>query len=329
MSALTVVDQTEQLPMTAADIRAQVNLVQEVMAAVMRKDEHFGIVPGCGDKPTLLQPGAQKLLMTFRLVPDPEMTLVSMPNGHREVRCKVKLYTQRGTLLGAGVGTCSTMESKYRFRTGPVEFTDRPVPREYWDLRSSNPAKARAMLGEGMVAKKNEAGAWVCARQGEKVEHDNPADYFNTVEKIAYKRALVSATLTVTAASDIFTQDIEDLPEGTINRPESKPAQAQPPAQKKAETVLDKMKANPAPSQPAQAEAKEAKAADSGYDAEWLSKVMDAEDFLRNSQVGKGKLAAIRAGFNLTGDAYPMFPDAQAEYLSILNQNVNAMQKNA
>jgi len=81
-----------------------------------------------------------------------------------------------------------------------------------------------------------------------------------------------------------------------------------------------------APAQPAQAEAK---SADSGYDAEWLSKVMDAEDFLRNSQVGKGKLAAIRAGFNLTGDAYPMFPDAQAEYLSILNQNVNAMQKHA
>lgn len=200
-------------PLTARDIRAQVNLIQEVMKEVMTDGVHFGKVPGCGDKPTLLQPGAHKLMMTFRLVPDPEMTIVEMDRGHREVRCKVKIYSQGGVLLGAGVGTCSTLEGKYRYRTGPVEFTDKPVPREYWDLRSTNPAKAKAMLGEGMTAKKNDAGAWVCARQGEKVEHDNPADYYNTVEKMAYKRALVSATLTVTAASDIFTQDIEDMPE--------------------------------------------------------------------------------------------------------------------
>jgi hypothetical protein len=50
------------------------------------------------------------------------------------------------------------------------------------------------------------------ARQGEKVEYDNPADYFNTCLKMAKKRALVDAVLTSTAASDIFTQDIEEDP---------------------------------------------------------------------------------------------------------------------
>jgi hypothetical protein len=245
-------------PLRAAEVRAQVNLIQEVMREVMQgpaRDEkgreipgvHYGLVPGCGDKPTLLQPGAHKLLMTFRLVADPEMTLVQMERGHREVRCKVKIYSQGGVLLGAGVGTCSTMEGKYRFRTGPVEFTDKPVPREYWDLRSSNPAKAKAMLGEGMIPKKNDAGAWVCARQGEKVEHDNPADYYNTVEKMAYKRALVSATLTVTAASDIFTQDIEDMPEVMPQQtapPATASVQHQEPKQDKGSAVLDKMKKN-------------------------------------------------------------------------------------
>jgi hypothetical protein len=44
------------------------------------------------------------------------------------------------------------------------------------------------------------------------VEHDNPADYYNTVLKIGKKRAQVDGILTVTAASDIFTQDIEDDP---------------------------------------------------------------------------------------------------------------------
>lgn len=225
----------QSLPLRASDVRAQVNLIQEVMRDVMKVDTHFGKVPGCGDKPTLLQPGAHKLLMTFHLVPDPYMQVIAMPGGHREVRCKVKLFTRGGVFVGAGVGTCSTMEGKFRFRTGPVEFTDKPVQKAYWDVRNTDPKKAKEMLGEGFVAKKNEAGAWVCARQGEKVEHDNPADYYNTVEKMSYKRGLVSAVLTVTAASDIFTQDIEDMPEVIT-----------PPAQ----TVLDKMKKSEEKAQP-------------------------------------------------------------------------------
>jgi hypothetical protein len=228
-------------PLRAMDVRQQVNLIQEVMRDVMQSGTHYGTVPGCGDKPTLLQPGAHKLMMTFRLVADPEMTVLPMEHGHREVRCKVKLYNQSGVFLGSGVGTCSTLEGKYRYRTGPVEFTDKPVPREYWDLRNSDPKKAQAMLGDGMAAKKNDTGAWFCARQGGKVEHDNPADYYNTVEKMAYKRALVSATLTVTAASDIFTQDIEDMPEVM---PHAQPTQAKSatPPQEKAASVLGKMK---------------------------------------------------------------------------------------
>ena len=40
---------------------------------------------------------------------------------------------------------------------------------------------------------------------------------------MAKKRALVDAVLTVTAASDIFTQDIEDIPEEILNKGEKKP----------------------------------------------------------------------------------------------------------
>lgn len=46
-----------------------------------------------------------------------------------------------------------------------------------------------------------------------RVEHDNPADYYNTCLKMGKKRAFVDALLTCTAASDIFTQDIEDEPQ--------------------------------------------------------------------------------------------------------------------
>lgn len=200
-------------PMSVADMQGQVSLIHSVMKGVMRDGEHYGVIPGT-NKPSLLKAGAEKLILTFRLVPDIEDTVVEFENGHREYRVKVRLYTQNGIFLGAGAGSCSTMEGKYRYRTGPTELTDTAVPKEYWDLRKSDPAKAQEMIGgRGFTAKKNEAGAWVIAVQGEKVEHDNPADYYNTCLKMAKKRALVDAVLTVTAASDIFTQDVEDMTE--------------------------------------------------------------------------------------------------------------------
>ena len=147
--------------------------------------------------------------MTFRLAPAFEVKRSDHPNGHREyeVICTLNDRFQ-------GVGACSTMEGKFRYRTGPKEFTGNPVPKAYWDLRGSNPAKAIELLGgKGFSVGKNEAGMWEICIAGEKVEHDNPADYYNTVLKMAKKRAHVDAILTATAASDIFVQDLEEMPE--------------------------------------------------------------------------------------------------------------------
>jgi hypothetical protein len=43
------------------------------------------------------------------------------------------------------------------------------------------------------------------------VENEDIADVFNTVLKMGKKRAFVDAVLSATAASDIFTQDIEEM----------------------------------------------------------------------------------------------------------------------
>src|SRR4030095_3785846 len=127
------------------------------------------------------------------------------------IRCEL-YHVQTGMFMGSGLGSCSTLEAKYRWRTGPKTATGKPVPREYWDLRNSDPVKAVALLGgKGFTVGKNEAGVWEIFEAGERIEHDNPADYYNTVLKIAKKRAHVDAVLTATAASDIFTQDLEDV----------------------------------------------------------------------------------------------------------------------
>ena len=54
-------------PLTVAQVRAQINLIQEVMRTTMQDGQHFGKVPGCGDKPTLLKPGAEKIFPSLLL----------------------------------------------------------------------------------------------------------------------------------------------------------------------------------------------------------------------------------------------------------------------
>lgn len=223
-------------------LKGQVNLIQQVMKEVMHKDEHYGIIPGC-KKPSLLKPGAEKISLTFRLAPYYEITEKEMPNLHREyiMKCTLK-HIETGKVFAEGVGSCSTMEAKYRYRTGPGESTGVQVPKAYWDSRKSDPSFAMSTMktlangagfeGDKFGTKKDDTGTWYITTASEKVEHDNPADYYNTVLKMAKKRAHVDAVLTATAASDIFTQDVEDtIPEKTPETPTETP-KTPPPAPK-------------------------------------------------------------------------------------------------
>lgn len=200
--------------MSSGDIKLQINQIQELMRDAMQEGQHFGTIPGCGDKPTLLLPGAEKLALMFGFATEYVITQTDIAGGHREynVRCKIH-HRATGQFVGEGVGVCSTMEGKYRFRVAPKKLTNRPVPSDYWDARRSDPKKAQEILGgPAYGTKKDENGQWMITEGGNvKVEHDNPADYYNTIIKMATKRAYIHAIKTATASSDIFTQDIEDM----------------------------------------------------------------------------------------------------------------------
>ncbi len=200
-------------PLTVQQVLTHVALIQQIMSAAMKEGEHFGRIPGCGDKPALLKPGAEKLCLLFRLAPAYDVEERQHERGHREYRVTTTLTSIiSGVLIGQGVGSCTTLENKYRFRAGAAEITDRAVPRVYWEIRQDDPAKAQELIGgKGFTVKKVDGQGWMVAKGGEKVETDNPADHYNTVLKMAKKRALVDAVLTTTAASDIFTQDLEEL----------------------------------------------------------------------------------------------------------------------
>lgn len=172
--------------MSLKQVTDRVNLVHQVLEKVMKKNTHYGTVPGCGAKMVLLKPGADVLAMTFRLVPQFAISRNDLTDGHREYDVTCSMYGAGGELLGQGVGSASTMEKKYRYR---------------WE-------------GDGHNRKK--------------IENEDIADVYNTVLKIAKKRAHIDATLTVTGAADLFTQDLIDEDEAPTRPPVKMPTETAP-----------------------------------------------------------------------------------------------------
>lgn len=146
----------------------QIALVKELYRRVLVEGVHYGKIPGV-NKPSLYKPGAEQLMTMFKLVDKIEKEdIIDLGNGHREYRLTLGLYHKlTGQFWGQGIGSCSTMESKYRYRYN-----------SYKKAKEENP---------------------------------NIADIYNTVYKMGFKRALVSAIISATGVSDIFTQDVEDM----------------------------------------------------------------------------------------------------------------------
>ena len=197
-----------------------VQAVQKLMkpSAEGEADGDYGVIPGT-KKPTLLQPGADKLCNLFGLVPtfaivekDADWTgerHAGEPFFFYEIKCQ--LY--RGDfLMGEGVGSANSWETKYRFRKA-----ERECPK----CGTAAIIKGKEEYGRGWLcfAKKGGCGA----KFGDDDEEILPAgcgiranpqvfDAVNTIRKIANKRAKVAATLNATSAHEFFTQDVEDMP---------------------------------------------------------------------------------------------------------------------
>jgi hypothetical protein len=188
----------------------------------------------------LFKAGAEKLCLTFRLAPCYHIER-ERDGEHLDVTATCTLtHIPSGQEYGSGLGSCSTKEAKYAYRQG-----GRKCPACGQDAI----IKGKAEWGGGWVCFKKKGGcgskfadgsADIESQQTGRVPNPDLADAYNTVLKMACKRALVAAVLNVTAASDIFTQDVEDFGPETEAAPEPPtrpaPAQAtrqQPPAPKK------------------------------------------------------------------------------------------------
>ena len=178
-------------PATIAEMKSQIILIQECLRSLMVKETHYGQVPGCGDKPVLLKPGAELILALFHIAADPKIEEFSDGFDTRFRIISSGIHTPSGKIVGFGVGEASTSEKKYKWRAA--------VCHEEWE---DTPEERRQIAYIRNYKTK----------QIERVEQvrQNPADIINTVLKMARKRSIVDLCLSTTACSDIFAQDMDD-----------------------------------------------------------------------------------------------------------------------
>jgi hypothetical protein len=202
-----------------SQIKQRIIAIQQLMADVLKpgdkKNEFsgdYGIIPGTGNKPSLWKSGSEQILAMFEIAVEPVVEDLSTDDCFR-YRVTTKLtHAPSGNFLGAGIGEASSDETKYKWRRtySQKEFdaTDPDRRRiKYSQYRDSN----------SMWADKEE----LQVRQ-------EAADVANTVLKMAKKRSQIDGTLTVTGASSMFSQDLEDLTDEDSDDPKPERKAAKP-----------------------------------------------------------------------------------------------------
>lgn len=197
------------------------DLVVEVMRDLMKPEVHYGNVPGV-DRPALSKAGAELLGVVFKLAPmfPPDREVLHYhEGGHLDVESTcVLVHYPTGIVVAEGVGMCTTQEKKYASRL--AKRTCPACQKEGSIFKSKYPPKGSPAGTPG--------GWWCSTREGGcgaefhaddraitqqelgRVPNPDLPDSWNTVRKIASKRAYTDAMLHATGASDVFTQDVDE-----------------------------------------------------------------------------------------------------------------------
>lgn len=193
------------------------NTIRAFVANEMKNGLDFGAIPGTGTserpaKPTLLQPGAQKIFMYFNCFPEHDVQTIELDAGHVEYIVKTRLISRGSQApIGSGLGSCSTMESKYRWRNA-----NRRCP----ECGAEAIIKGKREYGGGWVCFKRKDGCGakfddndpaIVSQSAGRVENPDIYDQRNTVLKMAKKRSQVDAAHGLGCMSELFTQDLDDF----------------------------------------------------------------------------------------------------------------------
>lgn len=196
-----------------SDMKIKLELTRQFFKEVMVKDVDYGIIPGT-DKPSLLKSGSESLLEFYNYagVIKEREEKKDYATGFYDVTLTVQIVDKAtGRIVGEGVGSANVYETRYHYR---------------WGYKNEIPTgmDVSALKTRRFTSKKN-GQEYTQYR----IENDDLFSLWNTVLKMAKKRALVDATLQVTRSSGIFTQDLEDMEDWIKGESEASEAAASQP----------------------------------------------------------------------------------------------------
>ena len=197
----------ERAVLNATQVKEQMRVVQELMRFVLKEGEHYMTIPGTGTKPSLLQNGADKILMTFHLHPEIRQTRTVDEHGIVFYTVSLDLIHNHSEIkVGSGVATCNSGEEKFAWQKAICDE----------QYQEADPKDRRLKF--------RRSGSGHTREQQIRTVH---YDIEQTLLSMAIKRAKVQATKTAVSVGDIFTVDIEDM---DINLIQSSSATAPPPS---------------------------------------------------------------------------------------------------
>ena len=163
---------------------------QKFVNSQLKDGKDFGKVPGIA-KPFLMLPGAQKILSRYLVRPEYTVTnrVENWDTGLFNFEVKCVLCSMRDdSILGEGIGSCNSYEEKYRYN---------------W-VTKKKLGNRRALAQREKTGKYGDYVEY-------KVQRTDLASIHNTILKMSKKRSVIDASLTLSNASEYFTQDIEDI----------------------------------------------------------------------------------------------------------------------
>jgi hypothetical protein len=178
---------------------------QSLVQTLTTKDVDYGVIPGT-KKPTLLKPGAEKIAKLMGLCDQYE--ILKEEENYKEkffaytFKCKL-VSISSGALISEGVGSCNSWESKYKYRW----VYSSQLPPEYKDIETRKDLVTR----------------WRGKIPQYRLENEDIYSQVNTILKMAKKRSLIDAVLSAGRLSEVFTQDLEDVPVETEEAPKADP----------------------------------------------------------------------------------------------------------
>ena len=191
VNSLSIIDQADMV--SFKQTMQKINQWQSLVQQNLKKDKDYGTIQGTS-KPTLYKPGAEKIVMLGKLRSTFDILDETKDYEKEFFQFEVRWNLWAGeNLICQGVGLCSSKEDKYRYRWLPEKRLPNNVKKENLRYKELN-----GKYGKYKVYR---------------VENEDVCSIANTILKMAKKRALVDAALLVGSLSELFTQDVEDLPE--------------------------------------------------------------------------------------------------------------------